>query len=85
MDAINNQISNSTSLFKPIPPSKLQQNLSQFYQQTSNFVNQEFKELVSLGDSEKIKSSRLIAESSDEDESPRLNPIGLGQLIDIHI
>ena len=85
MDAINNQISNSTSLFKPIPPSKLQQNLSQFYQQTSNFVNQEFKELVGMGEPDKVKSSRLINGSDEEDESPRLNPIGLGQLIDIRI
>lgn len=85
MDAIGNQLTNAANLFRPIPMSKMQQNLSQYYDKTSGFVEKQFKEMLGADGEELLPKRKLYALDSEDSEEPRLNPQGLGQYVDIWI
>ncbi len=82
LGSVSNQLTNSTSLYRPVPMNKLQQNLSEHYQKTSGFINEKFKEMLEMDDAGKSASKRNFSSLEGNDE-PRLNPQGMGQLIDI--
>ena len=84
LDSISKPTTWSTTLFRPIPVNQLQQNLAQFYERTSSFVQDQFQEMAELSQygSPPQKTKR---EEDSRFESPRLNPQGLGTLLDIRI
>lgn len=64
---------------------KMQQNTEELFERTSHFVKDQFNELHNLDEPE--SSSRFLAASLSESQgSPsRLNPQGMGRLIDIYV
>lgn len=87
LDSVTSAAVDSTSLFRPVPMNKLQQNLSQFYQRTSSFVNDQFKQLIESDEDISMKPRKKLFSPSDmeDEERPRLNPQGLGQYVDIRV
>ncbi len=85
IDSVTNPITNSVSLFRPVPLNKLQQNLSQFYEQTSSYVRDQFEQLNTEDMDVQYPRKKMFSPTDSEDESPRLNPQGLGQFIDIRV
>ncbi len=87
LDSVTNAAIDSTSLFRPVPMNKLQQNLSQFYQKTSSFVNDQFKQLIESDEDISMKPRKKLFSPSelDDEERPRLNPQGLGRYVDIRV
>jgi len=81
LGSVSNQAANSATLFRPVPMNKLQQNLSQHYQKTSGFINEKFNEMMEADNSSESSTKRIFAPT--EGDEPRLNPQGMGQLIDI--
>ncbi len=81
LETVQSGLSNTASLFRPRPVNELQSNLAQFYERTSEFVDHHFKEMSDATSSEK-KNSKLQNGSSEE-SLPRLNPKGLGLLVDL--
>lgn len=82
MDANANAIQ-STSLFRPEPLNKLQSNLASHYERTSQYVDKQFQEMAEP--TETTTQKLLKSKSESEDSIPRLNPIGLGQVVDLYI
>ncbi|MFB3785817.1 MAG: hypothetical protein ACE15F_05550 [bacterium] len=84
LDSISKPTTWSTSLFRPVPVNQLQQNLAQFYERTSSFVQEQFHEMAELS---QYGHPPVKHPSEDESRSaaPRLNPQGLGTLLDIRI
>ncbi len=85
LETIAQQSSYANSLFRPVPLSKLQQNLAQFYEKTSNYVNEHFHEMAAPGEAGTSSTKKLFSEESETSEYPRLNPHGVGQFIDIRV
>jgi hypothetical protein len=85
MDPISNQLSNTANLYRPVPMNKLQQNLSQYYDKTSGFVEKQFREMFAAEGEESLPKRKLYASDSEDSQEPRLNPQGVGQYVDIWI
>jgi hypothetical protein len=81
VNTLQSGVSDSTSLFRPRPVTELQNNLAQFYERTSRFVNDQFSDMMENKSPEmkKTKSQNLPADT----EGPRLNPKGMGTIVDI--
>jgi hypothetical protein len=76
-------VSQTASLYRPVSSSALQGSLAQYYDRTSNFVGEHFRNLVGLSEQE----HRVLQEKASDlsqDKSP-LQPKGIGTLIDIRI
>lgn len=82
MESINNQSVQSSTLYRPAPATALQSNLSQYYEKTSSFVGEKFKDLVDVPDLNNNKAGSTV--SSSEQDKPRLNPAGIGRRLDIY-
>ena len=72
---------NTTSLFRPVPISTLQNNLAEYYQRTADFVGERFHDMISTGDQSRSPSQEKKMKS--EGTQHRINPIGLGMRVDI--
>ena len=83
VDTAVNHLSNTTSLFRPVPASRLQSNLAQYYERTSEFVNEQFEKFMDETPSEK-KQSRVNT-SNDDGEQIKLQPKGIGAHVDLYI
>ena len=83
LETVNETIAHSTTLFRPVPVSKLQKNLASFYERTSRFVDEQFRELVDGAAPE--KSAASAAQTDHQEEVTQLKPPGLGALIDIYV
>ncbi|HOJ61876.1 MAG TPA: hypothetical protein PK878_16455 [bacterium] len=84
LDSISQPAAWSTSLFRPVPVNQLQQNLAQFYERTSSFVQEQFQEMAELAQYGN-HSSKTKRESETRTAPPRLNPQGLGTFLDIRV
>ena len=82
LDTIGETIPQTTTLFRPVPVNKLQRNLAYFYERTSKFVEEQFKELMESSLPENRKTSDNPSGTSEE--SSRIKPQGLGTLFDIY-
>ncbi len=80
-EAISNQLS-TTSLYKPTPASELQSNLAHFYQRTSNFVDEQFEKMIE--DSDEVIPTTTRRSQESHSDAPRLNPQGMGTLVDLY-
>lgn len=70
----------SASLFRPAPASTLQNNLAEYYQKTADFVDGRYEAM----NAEPEAAPRRGRDSEDEEKpAKRLNPRGLGQLVDM--
>ena len=79
IDSITN---NSTTLYSPVPASELQNNLAHFYQKTSSFVEEQFEKMI---EDQNLGSPAKEMRSLDNDEEiSRLNPQGMGTLVDLY-
>ena len=83
VDSIANQINNTNSLYRPVPSNQLQQNLAHFYERTSSFVQDQLNEMFDTNGSE--HSQQKNKPSAEEEGHSRLNPRGMGTLIDIYV
>jgi len=81
-DTIQGSWAETQSLFRPIPTNRLQSNLAFFYQRTSQFVEDQFQEMLASNGLEPKTKGKETQEASRE-ENPRLRPKGIGHLIDI--
>jgi hypothetical protein len=70
------------NLYRPVPVAQLQNNLAQYYERTSNFVDEHFDKLAEIP--ETLKKSLASAESTEEAQQPRLNPSGMGTRVDLY-
>ena len=83
MDTNNNiNTSVATSLYRPAPASSLQNNLAQYYERTSKFVHEKFKEMVSPPNAPEDMSKKMKAMKNEE--KPKMNPLGMGSNLDIY-
>ncbi|MDX9753445.1 MAG: hypothetical protein RBU29_05755 [bacterium] len=81
MESIGNQATQISTLYRPAPATALQSNLAQYYEKTSSFVGEKFKDLVDVPGNE---NDRRPQKSSSDTEKPRLNPAGVGSRLDIY-
>ncbi|MGI6455302.1 MAG: hypothetical protein ACOX5R_06710 [bacterium] len=80
MNTINNTLANT--LYRPVSAGSLQGNLAQYYERTAKYVNEQFHELTGTN----VKEEHLPdLKQTDISESERLQPKGLGTLLDITI
>lgn len=82
MESIANHPASLTSLYRPVPVSTLQSNLAHFYQRTSKFVEEHFQEMVSAQTGQKESASS--EETTKDTSKHRMNPTGMGGLLDIY-
>lgn len=83
LDSVANSPFNN-SIFRPQPLSTLQNNLAQYYERTSEFVDEQFKELAEApGESPRRRNA--VQESERNENLPRLQPKGMGKLVDIRV
>ncbi|MBD3267144.1 hypothetical protein GF373_10785 [bacterium] len=81
MESISNQTP-GTTLFRPTPASTLQNNLAQFYEKTSQFVDEQFRDMSEVP--EHPKRSLVQMDVDENSEKPRLNPTGIGAKVDLY-
>ena len=84
LDTVTNTIANAAKLFRPAPASHLQGNLANYYQKTSQFVEERFKEYAEGVESKQENHSGPNRDESN-DSIPRLNPRGVGYRIDLYV
>ena len=83
VDTVQGSVSQNASLFRPRPINELQSNLAQFYERTSRFVNEQFKELIDGQGGEPRKGN--LQNSPNDESVPRLKPQGIGTIVDLII
>ncbi len=85
LNSIGGQTQNLT-IFRPTPSNTLQKDLAQFYERTSDFVNEKFKELAEGQEIETPKRQIRNRPNDDgEPSTPRLQPLGMGTMVDLLI
>ncbi|MDP8244793.1 MAG: hypothetical protein P9L94_11970 [Candidatus Hinthialibacter antarcticus] len=85
LNAINPNLQ-STSLFRPVPASQLQQNLAEHFQRTADFVDENFQEMREAT-AKKVESDAPKLEEPQQRASlrERIRPAGLGAQLDIFV
>lgn len=72
-------------LYRPIPTNQLQQNLAHFYERTSSFVQDQLNEMFDQRTNESSSNPPRHHQPAAEDGRSKLNPRGMGTLIDIYV
>ncbi|MBN2326463.1 MAG: hypothetical protein JXR73_04850 [Candidatus Omnitrophica bacterium] len=85
VEALTNKTTQESSLYRPSPMSKMQQNLSELYEKTSSFVKERFNELHNLENPENASRLNEVSRSETQESAARLNPQGMGRFIDIYV
>lgn len=78
MDSITN-----STLFHPVTMNSLQGDLARYYERTSEYVGEQFQELMTH--SVEDPKSKATAQTETKEAKPRLRPKGLGNMIDMFI